>query len=398
MKGDNQMRPWAFLSGMFWIGCVSLVNVGCTHQVVLETQDHSQPVAGQQERQTPVVSLLRVEDAVAAPEQQKDPRFLGQDVAHWGLLGFIPLRYDTNVYHSDRSRAEVVQEGMTAGLKKMGLPAAARPEIGMDQARTLPEGHLVLQTRLRSFEVTNTNSLIIILIANAGHLRKLNAHVVMECQLFQPGNGTALWQGTVEGTAEWDAGEWGDASINEKWQQERGVVVRQAIEDAVGNLVTKSGIRQISARLLSETHAKLLRSIQERETAGDLSAALQLSAQAYRTAGTPEQVTAALNTTARVVRKLPAKPVLPEEARKFGVQAGSLTEQKRYDEAISLYEKGLDIAPWWAEAHYNRALLLAHQNRYGEAMIGMKQFLVLAPNSPDAREAQDKIYEWELKK
>lgn len=26
----------------------------------------------------------------------------------------------------------------------------------------------------------------------------------------------------------------------------------------------------------------------------------------------------------------------------------------------------------------------------------MKQFLVLAPNAPDARAAQNKIYEWEL--
>lgn len=31
-----------------------------------------------------------------------------------------------------------------------------------------------------------------------------------------------------------------------------------------------------------------------------------------------------------------------------------------------------------------------------QAATSMKQFLVLAPNAPDAQAAQNKIYEWEL--
>lgn len=99
----------------------------------------------------------------------------------------------------------------------------------------------------------------------------------------------------------------------------------------------------------------------------------------------------------RTYAKLSTKPDLPEAARRFGVQAVSMAEQKKYGEAVSLYAKAFGVAPWWPEGHFNSALLLADQHRFAEAITNMKGFLELAPNSPDARAAQDKIYEWELK-
>jgi tetratricopeptide (TPR) repeat protein len=98
----------------------------------------------------------------------------------------------------------------------------------------------------------------------------------------------------------------------------------------------------------------------------------------------------------RLYAKLHEKPAFPEEARRFGVQATNLAEQKRYDEAIALYQRAFGIAPWWAEGHFNRALLLAERSRYQEAIAEMKQFVALVPNAPEIRAAQDKIYEWEL--
>jgi tetratricopeptide (TPR) repeat protein len=280
----------------------------------------------------------------------------------------------------------------------MGLPAVPRAETAIDQLRTVPDGHLVLQAKLRSFHITNDLSLIIALIANAGHLDKLQGHVVLDCRLFEAGKPAPLWQGTVEGKTEWDAGEYGDSDIdsNVRWNQERGTVVRDAIEDAVKNLVLKSGIREVSAKLQGEAQARFLAKVQERETSGDLQGTLALYMQAYRSAMNAEQTTASVAGIARVMRKMSSKPALPEEARKFGVQATSLVEKHRYDDAIVLYQKALEIAPWWAEGHYNRALVLATQNRFPEAIMGMKHFVVLAPESPDARAAQDKIYEWEL--
>jgi len=99
----------------------------------------------------------------------------------------------------------------------------------------------------------------------------------------------------------------------------------------------------------------------------------------------------------RTYAKLSTKPDLPEAARRFGVQAVSMFEQKKYGEAVALYQKAFGVAPWWPEGHFNSALLLADQHRFTEAIAYMKIFLELTPNSPDARAAQDKVYEWELK-
>jgi tetratricopeptide (TPR) repeat protein len=379
------------------MACTLIAVTGCTRQVMMPTGSLWQ-VAGQQDQKTPVISVLRIEDAVTNLEQQKDPRSLGQDVSHWAFLGPIPMRNDTNQYEADRDRTDVIQEGMTAVLTKMGLPAMARTETALDQVRTLPEGHLVLRTKLRSFEIAHDLSLMILLITNAGHLDKLKANVVMDCQLFQPGQATPLWQGTIEGKAEWDAGAYSDMNIpqNVKWNQERGTVVREAVENAVGNLVAKSGIRELSAKLQGEAQARMLAKVQERETSGDIQGTLSLYMQAYRSAMGPEQTASAVAGIARVLRKMPNKPALPEEARRFGVQATSLVDKKRYEEAVALYKKALEIAPWWAEGHFNRALVLADQNRFHEAIAGMKHFVLLAPDSADARAAQDKLYEWEL--
>jgi formylglycine-generating enzyme required for sulfatase activity len=89
------------------------------------------------------------------------------------------------------------------------------------------------------------------------------------------------------------------------------------------------------------------------------------------------------------------KPVLSEEAHKYKVQAEFAVEQKRTDDAIRLYGKALDIAPWWPEGHYQLALALGETRKYQEAMLEMKHFLLLAPKASEARAAQDKIYQWE---
>jgi formylglycine-generating enzyme required for sulfatase activity len=89
------------------------------------------------------------------------------------------------------------------------------------------------------------------------------------------------------------------------------------------------------------------------------------------------------------------KPVMPEVARKYRVQAEFAVQEKRFDQAIELYGKALEIAPWWAEGHYNLALTLGETKKYRDAMREMRRFLLLAPDAPEARNAQDKIYQWE---
>lgn len=89
------------------------------------------------------------------------------------------------------------------------------------------------------------------------------------------------------------------------------------------------------------------------------------------------------------------KPTLSEEARKLKVQAEFALGKKQYTQAIDRYQEALAMAPWWADGHFNRALLLGESEDYAEAVSEMKKYLALEPNAKDARAAQDKLYQWE---
>jgi len=92
------------------------------------------------------------------------------------------------------------------------------------------------------------------------------------------------------------------------------------------------------------------------------------------------------------------KTEISEEQRKYIVQANAETENKNYNEAISLFNKAIKINPYtYPFAYYNMALIHGNLENYYQAVFAMKQYLILAPEAEDARKAQDKIYEWELK-
>lgn len=94
-------------------------------------------------------------------------------------------------------------------------------------------------------------------------------------------------------------------------------------------------------------------------------------------------------------RALKVKPPIPEEARKYIVQANAQTELKNYKRAIDFYEKAIEVDPTNPMVYNNQALLFAMIDRYDAAISSMKKYLKLVPDAPDARAAQDKIYEWE---
>lgn len=95
-------------------------------------------------------------------------------------------------------------------------------------------------------------------------------------------------------------------------------------------------------------------------------------------------------------RALKVKPPVSEEQRKYVVQANSMTQLKNYLEAIKLYDKAIEADQTNPIVYYNQALLLAQVRRYDTAINRMKKYLMLSPEAPDARRAQDKIYEWEI--
>lgn len=95
---------------------------------------------------------------------------------------------------------------------------------------------------------------------------------------------------------------------------------------------------------------------------------------------------------------LSTKPAMSEEQRKFIVQANSLNKDKEYYRAIELYNKAIEIDPTaYPAAYTNLALLSAQIEKFDAAIFYMKKYLMLLPGAEDARSAQDKIYEWELK-
>lgn len=98
-----------------------------------------------------------------------------------------------------------------------------------------------------------------------------------------------------------------------------------------------------------------------------------------------------------VYPKLKDKPEIPENIRRYIVQATNATEEHDYDKSIELWGKVISIIPYNPMAYYNLALIWEFKNNYNYAIKDMKEYLRLAPDAGDARGAQDKIYLWESK-
>lgn len=94
-------------------------------------------------------------------------------------------------------------------------------------------------------------------------------------------------------------------------------------------------------------------------------------------------------------KKAVANTALPEAANKYKVQAEGAVRDKAFDDAADFYAAALKIAPWWPVGHFNRALVLGESGDYEMAKREMTYYLQLVPDAPNARAAQDKIYEWE---
>lgn len=94
-------------------------------------------------------------------------------------------------------------------------------------------------------------------------------------------------------------------------------------------------------------------------------------------------------------RKADPKPELSESARKYIIQAITLTKDNNYLEAIKLYQQAIGIEQTIPESHFNLALAYGKVEDYDYAIIEMKKYLMLVPEAKDARAAKDKIYEWE---
>lgn len=101
-----------------------------------------------------------------------------------------------------------------------------------------------------------------------------------------------------------------------------------------------------------------------------------------------------------IVRKLEFPPVIPEEARRHTVRAQMMLENadsdRDYVRAFSEFKSALRITPWWAEAYFNYGLAQEAYGDYSGSIWSFSMFLIAAPNDPDARKVQNKIYALEV--
>ena len=93
-------------------------------------------------------------------------------------------------------------------------------------------------------------------------------------------------------------------------------------------------------------------------------------------------------------RDAAAKPAMPEAAREHQVLAEYAFKEKDEEKAIREYMAALDIFPTWPEGQFNLATLAGEKKYYELAVLHMKEYLELVPDSPDAQAAKDSIIIW----
>jgi tetratricopeptide (TPR) repeat protein len=98
----------------------------------------------------------------------------------------------------------------------------------------------------------------------------------------------------------------------------------------------------------------------------------------------------------RLAIELKPAPAIPEEAREPFVM-GATVLKKASDpagasKAVDLFTQALNIAPWFADAYYNRAIARQAAGQFEPAIDDLKLYLGFKLTDSERREAQDKIY------
>ncbi len=93
-------------------------------------------------------------------------------------------------------------------------------------------------------------------------------------------------------------------------------------------------------------------------------------------------------------RSASPKPTMPESAREHQVLAEYAFKERETAKAIHEYEAAVALFPTWPEGQFNLATLAGEQKDYDTAILHMKEYLELVPDSTDAQAAKDSIIIW----
>jgi tetratricopeptide (TPR) repeat protein len=166
---------------------------------------------------------------------------------------------------------------------------------------------------------------------------------------------------------------------------------------------------QEKARTVAEAHAReaaarvqtLLAAAQQAVAAHHPEEAFTHYVRAYREASDRESRDSAIRGLASVLPLLPRPPEPDESVHRLVARARVFASDKDYLKAIEAYWDAIHAAPWLAQLHFDRALLIAEVARskadFSNAIREMQRYILLAPKAADLRAAQDRIYEWEAR-
>ncbi len=93
-------------------------------------------------------------------------------------------------------------------------------------------------------------------------------------------------------------------------------------------------------------------------------------------------------------REASIKPSMPESAREHQVLAEYAFKEKNTEKAMLEYTEALKIFSTWPEGQFNLATLCGEAKHYQCAVLHMKEYLELSPDSADAQAAKDSIIIW----
>ena len=95
--------------------------------------------------------------------------------------------------------------------------------------------------------------------------------------------------------------------------------------------------------------------------------------------------------------KMPTPPEMPDEAHRHIVRGELMLKDGQIDRALVEFNEALRIAPYMPKLYQNTAVIYGELKQYGQAIHQMHLYLQAAPETPDARTAQDEITKWEMR-
>lgn len=98
----------------------------------------------------------------------------------------------------------------------------------------------------------------------------------------------------------------------------------------------------------------------------------------------------------KLAEEIKPVPVVPENAREPFVMGATVLKRANdpagASKAVDLFSQALNIAPWFADAYYNRAVAREAAGQFESAIDDLKLYLEFKLTDAERREAQDKIY------